>query len=259
MTGPSGSSDPVLLLHGQPGAARDWDRVVAALGDRVPTIAIDRPGWDGNSAARDVAGNARAAIDALDAHGVTRATVVGHSFGGAVAAWMAVEHAYRVSGLVLVAPAANVASLYALDRLLAAPVAGEFGSLLVVGAPALALRTPVTRRLIASRLGLSADHLKSVGRTFGRPAALRAFTTEQRSLVRDLPLLETQLPTIDVPTAVMVGARDLIVPLQSAEELVRTIPTAQLTVVPRAGHLLPLRHAPQVADTIVALRGSTVR
>ncbi len=250
MTGPSGSRDPVLLLHGQPGSGRDWDRVIAALGNRGMPVAIDRPGWDGGSEANDLAGNARAAINALDSAGLARATVVGHSFGGAVAAQLAVEYPDRVAGLVLVAPAANVASLYPLDRLFAAPVFGELGSLLVVGAPALVLRARLTRRVIASRLGLADDHLAAAGRALSRPAALRAYTTEQRSLIRDLPSLEARLPSLQVPTTVMIGARDLIVPVHSARELARTIPGAELIVLPRAGHLLPLRHAGAVADAI---------
>jgi pimeloyl-ACP methyl ester carboxylesterase len=250
LTGPSGSPGPVLFLHGQPGAGRDWDRVIAALGDRAAPLAIDRPGWDGVSQARDLAGNVRAAIDALDATGLARATVVGHSFGAAIATRLAWEHPDRVGGVVLVAPAANVASLYALDRLLAAPVLGELGSLLVVGAPALVLRAPPARRAIAARLRLDEHHLRAAGRSFGRPAALRAFTIEQRSLVRELPELEARLPSLDVPATVIIGARDLVVPVQSARELAAAIPGAELIVLPRAGHLLPLRQADAVADAI---------
>ena len=255
MTRPSGSPGPVLLLHGQPGAARDWDRVIAALGSRARPIAIDRPGWDGTSQARDLAGNGRAAIDALDAAAIDRATVVGHSFGGAVACRVAADHPERVAGLVLVAPAANTASLYPLDRLLALPVLGDLGSLLMVGAPALALRTRATRSLIARGLGLSDEHLAAVGHAFGLRAALRAFTIEQRSLIRDLPALEARLPSLDVPTTVMIGERDLIVPVDSARRLAATMPHAELIELPRAGHLLPLRHAGEVADEIVRVAG----
>jgi pimeloyl-ACP methyl ester carboxylesterase len=250
LTSGSGSPGPVLLLHGQPGAARDWDRVIAALGARAQPMAIDRPGWDGTSPARDLAGNAEAAIAALDGAGITRATIVGHSFGGAVACRLAVDHPDRVAGLVLVAPAATTASLYPLDRLLAMPVLGDLGSLVVVGAPALALRTRATRGLIARGLGLSDEHLQAVGGAFGLRTALRAFTVEQRSLVRDLPALETRLPSVEVPSTVMIGERDVIVPVASARRLADTIPDAELIEIPRAGHLLPLRHAGEVADAI---------
>ena len=60
--GPPGSAiarllgGPILLLHGQPGSARDWARSIPA--ERATTIAIDRPGWDGSSPPTDLTGNA---------------------------------------------------------------------------------------------------------------------------------------------------------------------------------------------------------
>src|SRR5581483_4457605 len=109
------------LLHGQPGTADDWDGVRTAIAGRARTIAIDRPGWNRHGGALDhgrafdLAGNARAALSALDAAGVSRATIVGHSLGGAVAAWLAAEHPERVGALVLAAPSANRSSLNRLD------------------------------------------------------------------------------------------------------------------------------------------------
>ena len=113
---PADAAPAVLLLHGQPGSAADWRAVIARLDGAVRPIAIDRPGWDRTTPPRDLAGNAQAALAALDGHGVQRALVAGHSLGAAVAAWLAARHPERVSALVLAAPAANVASLYRIDR-----------------------------------------------------------------------------------------------------------------------------------------------
>src|SRR5207253_1723305 len=79
------SNDPVLLLHGQPGAAADWEPLRAALGDAVRAIAIDRPGWSRREPVTDLIGNVQAAVAALDRAGVQRATVVGHSRGAQAA------------------------------------------------------------------------------------------------------------------------------------------------------------------------------
>src|SRR5438270_288396 len=90
--------DPVLLLHGQPGAARDWDRVRAAIGSPPETIAIDRPGWAGGSAPSDLEGTARAALDALDAAAAQRGCVLGRGFGGRGGAWRGAAHGRRERG-----------------------------------------------------------------------------------------------------------------------------------------------------------------
>ncbi len=242
----------VLLLHGQPGGAVDWSGVVERLGARVSAIAVDRPGWDGVHAARDVEGNARAALAVLDARGVRRAVVVGHSLGGTIAAWLAATRPERVVALVLAAPAANQASLFTVDRWLAAPVAGEVAGALAMAGAGLMLALPPVRRRLAAATGIPASYLADVGQAGLRPGAWRTYANEQRALVRGLPQLEPRLGSITAPTTIVAGAGDRIVPLRSAQELSRQIPGARLIVVPEAGHLLPQREPQLLADAIVS-------
>ena len=240
----------VLLLHGQPGSARDWRAVVTALGSRARTITFDRPGWDA-TAATGVAGNARAAVAVLDQAGVDRALVVGHSFGGAVAAWLAVTYPERVSRLVLAAPSANVASLTPLDRWLAAPVAGELASTVVLALGGLALGLAPLRRRLARRLGLDERYLASTARRLVRPASWRASAVEQRALVAELPALEAALGTVRAATVIVGGTEDRIVPGASLRQLSGEIPGAELVMLPGAGHLLPMRRPAELAEVIV--------
>jgi pimeloyl-ACP methyl ester carboxylesterase len=242
----------VLLLHGQPGGGADWDAVVGRLGGRVPVIANSRPGWDGAGAPSDLEGNARAAVAALDARGIGRAVVVGHSLGGAVAAWMAAGHPERVTALVLVAPAANLAALYPLDRWLAAPVVAQLASTATLGGLAAALAVAPLRRRIAGVTGIDEGYLGAARQALLRPSAWRAYASEQRTLVRDLPALEQRLRAIVAPTTILTGSRDRIVPPRAARRLARQIPGARLQVTEGAGHLLPHRAPQVVADAILA-------
>jgi pimeloyl-ACP methyl ester carboxylesterase len=242
----------VLLLHGQPGGARDWQGVITELGDRAEAIAIDRPGWDGHSRAVDLAGNAHAALAALDARGIQRATVAGHSLGGAIAAWLAALYPDRVAALVLAAPAANLASLYPADRWLAAPLVGELASVTALSGLGLALSIPRLRRRIAGAAGIQPNYRRTARRALLTPAAWRAYAAEQRWLIRDLPALERQLGAIRAPTTIVVGAADRIVPPEASRALATQIEGARLVVRARAGHLLPQRNPGLIADAIVA-------
>jgi pimeloyl-ACP methyl ester carboxylesterase len=243
----------VLLLHGQPGSARDWARVVSALhrldGAATP-IAIDRPGWDGVTAPRDLAGNAEAALATLDAHGIARATVVGHSLGAAIAAWLAAHHPERVASLVLAAPAANLASLEWLDRWLTVPLAGALTSAASLTGLGLALSAGPLRQWIARASALDEDYLRAAGRALLSAQARHAFDTEQRALVRDLPALEKRLSDVRAPTWIVTGSADRVVPRAAPRRLADQIPGARLVVLERAGHMLPQRHARQVTETI---------
>ncbi|HUA69912.1 MAG TPA: alpha/beta fold hydrolase [Solirubrobacteraceae bacterium] len=244
------SNDPVLLLHGQPGAASDWDHVRASIDGDARTIAFDRPGWDRRSAVRDLAGNASAARTVLDRTGIERATVVGHSLGAAVAAWLAWSSPERVSRLVLVAPAANVESLSAVDYLLATPVVGWLAGVGAMAGGGLALGAGPARRWVAEATALDDRYLQSAGRALLTPSSWRSFIREQRLLVRDLPVLERRLDQISASTTIVAGTGDRVVPLAAARRLAGQIREAELVEIEHAGHLVHLHHAGEVARAI---------
>jgi pimeloyl-ACP methyl ester carboxylesterase len=247
------SNDPVLLLHGQPGAAADWERLRGALGDRIPqTIAIDRPGWDGASRATDLNGNVQAALDALDRARVTRATVAGHSLGAAVAAWLAVSAPERVGRLVLVAPAANLDSLSTVDYLLAAPFVGWLASIGAMAGGGVVLGARPLRRSVAEATALDDRFLRAAGRMLLAPRAWRSFVREQRFLVRDMPELERRLWQISAPTTIVAGTGDHVVPIAAARRLAAQIPGAKLVEFEHAGHLLHVQQAGRLAEVIAA-------
>lgn len=241
----------VLLLHGQPGSAKDWSRVRSALGAQVDTIALDRPGWNGHGSPTDLAGNARAALASLEAGALERAIVVGHSLGAAVAVWLAAEHPERVAALVLAAPAANLSSLNRLDRLLASSVLGPLLSIAMLSGGGLALLSATVRERMRAELGVDDAYLRAVTGALLDPRTWRAFTVEQRMLVRELPALEPRLRQISAPATVVIGTADRIVSPSAARELASQIPGAQLVQLPGATHLLPQQRPLELAEAIL--------
>jgi pimeloyl-ACP methyl ester carboxylesterase len=97
-----GHGTPVVLLHGLASQRRFWNLVVPSLAG-LPVLALDQRGHGGSDRPADgydvetVAGDLG---NALDAVGWSRAVVVGHSWGGAVAATYAAAHPERVLALV---------------------------------------------------------------------------------------------------------------------------------------------------------------
>ncbi len=79
-----------MLLHGQPGSPADWQLVSGRLPAPLHAVAADRPGYGSSRLpAGGFAAKARAVLDDLDSRGITRAVLVGHSYGGGVAACLA--------------------------------------------------------------------------------------------------------------------------------------------------------------------------
>ncbi len=176
-----------------------------------PQLAIDRPGWDGRGAPTDLAGNARAAVDVLDARGIDRATVVGHSLGGAIAVWLAAEYPDRVEALVLAAPSASCESLNRLDEILATPLVGPALATSAFVGIGLSLKLSPARDRVAARFRLPEDYLYGYSRTLLSPLTWHAFAVEQRMLVRELPALEARLPAVSAATTIVIGSADRIV------------------------------------------------
>jgi len=244
----------LVLLHGQPGAAADWDAVVERLPAQLHAVAVDRPGY-GASERRAVGftANAQAVLDDLDERGVDTAVLVGHSWAGGVALQAAALAPHRVKAVVLLA-GVGPGSVGIVDWLLAAPVFGP------VSAQLMWRWTPWIAR---ARLSwLSRRHgrplypgergfLQVWGQKGGGVEPLwRAFLTEQRALLSELADLEAALPSIGVPVLLLADPADQIVPIMTAQRLESELPDARLRLVEHAGHDLPRRAPGAVARAI---------
>ena len=259
-----GSGPTVVFLHGQPGSGSSWDPVSERLVDRFRVLAPDRPGYGATGGeARGIADNAELTAALLEVTGAGPATVVAHSWSGGVAVLLADRYPELVHGLVLVGAACTPDSLDALDRLLVLPMVGD--TLTVVGLVALGTVLPKMRRLSAQLPVRFRDQflasLPDQGVLGGERGALgrhrRTFMTEQRALLDELPTVYAALPRLRVPTAVVVGAWDLVVRPGASRTLAGAVAGAELVEVPRAGHFVA-RDTPHVLADVVARYGGPV-
>jgi pimeloyl-ACP methyl ester carboxylesterase len=242
-------------VHGQPGSALDWYAVAPLLCDDFTVIVPDRLGYgrSGGSAA-GFQDNAASLADLLDRLGIRRAVVAGHSWGGGAALAFAESFPDRTAGLVLAASIGPGERFGWDDRLLAAPILGEALAVLTIGAAGRVLASRRMRAVVDRRLGPRAREAVKVlsGLTGARTGAAvwRSFVVEQRVLLRDLETLTPGLSDIRVPTSVIHGRADRVVPLSSAQRLAATIPASALTVLPGAHHRLPHEHPREVATAV---------
>ncbi len=225
----------MVLLHGQPGRGTEFGRVIDALAPTVDAVAPDRPGYGDNPLP---AGGVGANVDWLaglvdTGRGSGAPLVVAHSWAGGVALALALHHPDLVRGLVLIG-SVGPGAVSRMDRVLAVPA----------GALAAARATSGTAPRRRAR----------------RRAVVAAFLAEQVALVRELPLLLSQLDRIATPTTVIGGGRDRVVPPATALSLVAALPRAELVSVPDGGHRLHRTHPELVAGVIGrALAGSGPR
>jgi len=264
MTGPPmatidrGTGPTVLLLHGQPGMGSSWEPLIDLLEDDFRLVAPDRVGYGATAGeARGLAANAALAAQLLDDLDTGPVTVVAHSWSGGAGVFLADRRPDLVHGLVLVGAACTPDSLDVTDRLLALPIVGD--ALTVAGLIALGEVLPRVRRLAPWVPERYRDQFRSAlpdqGVLGGQRGALgrqrRTFVAEQRALIRELPDVTAALSRIQVPTAVVVGAWDLVVRPSAGCTLARAIAGAEFVELPRSGHFVA-RDAPQELAGVVA-------
>jgi len=250
------SPPTIVLLHGQPDtSASFWAlrrELRRRLGAAVRILAPDRPGYGANlRPVTDYAGNVdwlRGWLGRVDAG---PALLVGHSWAGGVAALAAAAEPRAVAGLVLLS-SVGPSCLLSIDPVLAAPVIGD-----AIAYSALALGRPFIRRRARS---IIIEHTPASDTPFALASGLamrhrpvwRSFVAEQRALIRELPDITDSLPTIAVPTRVITGTRDTVIPDLTPAALVRAIPGARRVDVD-GPHDLQLRRPVPVAAEVAAM------
>ncbi len=246
----------IVLLHGQPdSSASFWslrNSLRVGLPRDVRVLAPDRPGYGANPApATDYAGNVRWLQGWLRQVKAGPTVLLGHSWAGGVAALAAADAAAEtLAGLVLLA-SIGPSCLLRIDPLLGAPVLGEaiaFATLRL-GRPIISRRANsviINGQAVADRPYALASGLAMRGRP-----VWRSFLREQRALLRELPAINASLPRIQLPTQVISGRQDPVIPERTFEQLRAQIPGAVGHQI-AGGHDLQLREPDQVARLVAA-------
>ncbi len=202
----AGDGEGLCFVHGFGGAAVDWQRIVVSLQGRYSSLAVDWRGHgeSGEVEARTVFSVARFVDDvlaAVDAAGIERFHLVGHSIGGGVAQEIAVRYPERLLSLVL------------------ADTTDWFGDHDEPGGTPPFL-PPETLELAACR-------------EMEMPAEVR--DAAWRALI-DWPGVRDRLGSIGCLTLVVHGERDASRILEGSDRLLCAIPNARRVVIPGAGH-----------------------
>ena len=219
----SGEGSPILLVMGAVYSSQMWYPVLPALTARHRVIRFDNRGTGGSTATRvaSISDMARDGLAVLDAAGVESAHVYGVSLGGVVALQLALEAPDRVRSLVLGctgiltsdkprAPKSMNNLFWLPQRMLVSRT--RFGSACPPGNAAMARQ--VLLRDVRKRRGLVAQQ-----------NALRAYAASRAAVA-----------TLTMPSLVLHGTEDPIVPLQWGRELAETLPNSHLITYEGAGH-----------------------
>lgn len=251
-----GSEPAVLLIHGLPGTAEDFEDVTPLIGHR--TIAIDRPGFGFSTGGYFPFDRQLQAVhEVIERLHLGRPILVGHSYGGSISLAYAELHPAEVRGLVLVDAAAGNCSRHddAFTRAQArfiqfmelpviAPLADVTFSQLVRTVSSQPEETeafspaPVNQRHHHRVLAINLKH-----------GNLEAYAGEILAANKEIEVVNRGLAGIHVPTIVIQGVQDKLVKPQCGRSIATSVPGAQLQMVP-GGHMAPYTHPATVAAAV---------
>jgi pimeloyl-ACP methyl ester carboxylesterase len=246
---------PIVLLHGLGSTVTKWRDALPIIATRRRAIAVDLPGFGRSDAPRGhytfgfLAGGIKAFLDSI---AVDRCVLVGNSLGGITAMWLAAAWPERVAGLVLVDPALPLPpgarpDVQTILRMAVASLPGV-GEALYAGF--MKLRSADwqvadgLRRNVADATRVSPETLRLMHEEAERRRSdshLRApLLSAQRNLLWMLSArradVERVAVSLQVPTLLVWGSEDVLVPLAVGEHWVGKIPGAELVVIEGAGH-----------------------
>ena len=246
-SGPRDAS-ATFLIHGFGASLQTWDAWADGLSRKHRVIRFDLPGsglsLPDPAADYTDARSIELLLALMDHLGLPRASIAGHSIGGRIAWTFAATHPDRVDRLVLVAPDGFASPGFEYGK------APEVPS--VLGLMRYVLPKPLLRMNLkpayANPAFLDDALLDRYYDLILAPGARQAMLDRMRQtvLVDPRPLLAA----IRVPTLLVWGERDAMIPFANSNDYLKTLPDARLVSFPAAGHL-PQEEA--AADSLAAV------
>jgi pimeloyl-ACP methyl ester carboxylesterase len=244
----AGEGPVVVLIHGIAGSSATWSRVMPSLAERHTVVAPDLLGHGESAKPRgdySLGAYASGVRDLLAVLGHDRASFVGHSLGGGIAMQLAYQFPERCERLVLVGSGGLGREVGTLLKVLSAP--GMEYVLPLVLTRGLHDAAATVGRFVG-RSGVRANSLlQEIWDSYSRltdASAQRAFVHTIRAVIdpygQRVSARDRLYLAAEVPTLIVWGARDRVIPVAHAHVAHELIPGSRLEIVEDAGHFVPL-------------------
>lgn len=246
-----GNGEPLVLIPGISYSGWMWHKMIPPLAEHFQVISIDNRGsgqsdkplgpYSAQMLATDVVG-------ALDAFGLPKAHIFGHSMGGFVAQALALDYPERVDKLILAATnfggprhvPVSPEAMAVLTDMSIDPMERLRRGIAVSCAPGFAEANPAfIDEWIQHRLDNPID-----------PAGYQAQLAIGLGLLAEAAAFESRLGNVTAPTLLLFAAEDKVVPPENAALMAELIPNATVAILPDAGHFFPFE-TPEAAVEVV--------
>ena len=237
----------VILIHGHGGSVENWKLNINALAQNHRVYAMDLVGFgrsDKTSIPDSFSCGAQFVNDFMEVQHIDRASLIGNSMGGGLTLQFAIQFPDKVEKLVLANAAGLGKELTLTLRLLTLPLIGEF-----LSKPSRKGTTRFLKECVYDSALITDELVETFYQMSILPGAQKSFLSALRAganlcgqhadIIRSIV---DNLASINVPTLILWGQQDRILPIAHAYVAQGRIPNAKLQILDRCGHLLQLEH-----------------
>lgn len=244
----TGEGEPLLLVHGLGGTANFWAPVTAAFASGMRVVAPDLPGAGRSpvtGGAASIEGLTATLLALLDALGVERAHVAGHSMGSIVCQHLAARAPARVRDLVLLGPLAELPDAARPVLEARAATAREQGM------------APIAEAVCERGLSAETKSARPVAVGFVREMMLRQDPAGYAAHCLALAAARRADPAaVGCRTLLVSGTDDTTAPPASVEALAASLPAADVVMLPGCGHWTAVEKPDEVVAAMRAFYGA---
>lgn len=237
-----GEGRPVVLVHGFGASRFTWRRWVPALERQYRVLRVDLKGFGDAPRPRDgrysPVDQAELLVEWMRRLDLRDATLVGHSLGGGIVLYAALELAgepHRIRSLVVISGAAYPQEIPRYIGLARLPILPELALRLV---PSRALLRRVLREISHPGAVIPPEQVEGYAAPLDRPGTRYAILQAARQVLPpQAEAVAARYRELKQPTLLLWGRQDPVVPLRVGERLAREMPSARLVILERCGHL----------------------
>jgi pimeloyl-ACP methyl ester carboxylesterase len=239
-----GSGDPILALHGLGASIFTWRHFVEEPGFKNRKLfLIDFKGAGDSPKPHDkkysIIDQADLIYEFIQEYDLKNLTLMGNSYGGAVSLYLAIrlckQNPNRLSKLVLIDSAGYAKDLPSFLKILRTPLIGWL---------AVHILSPEEQAGIVLRASyfddrkITKEQIDAYARPIGSPGGRYALLqTARQAIPRNIKEIIAQYPSINVPTLILWGLEDKVLPLKLGKMLHEAIPGSRLELISNCGHV----------------------
>ena len=251
-----GQGDPLLCLHGFGASLYTWRNFVGPLSKNYQLVLIDLKGFGKSPKPNDThyspQDNADLIYDFILKHDLKNLTLVGNSYGGALSLLLSVmlmeRDPARLKSLILIDAGAYKEYVPSYLKLLSIPIINTAAIYLT---PSKCATTVVLSKAYYDLDKVTSEQVAAYAAPIAAPGGRHALLETGKQLVpANIDDLTDRFKDITVPTLIIWGRQDKIIPLRVGELLHEAIPNSTLKVIDQCGHI-PEEEKPEETIALV--------